>query len=140
MSAVRRLLAVAALSCGTVGFLSAPASAHAILLRTEPAPQTTVKTAPAAVRLHFSEPVEVAFGAVRVFDVDGHRVDSGRISRADGNREVVVPVHLGNGTYTVTWRVTSADGHPVHGGVGVFVGKPPTISAGGGKRGGPEGG
>lgn len=129
MPALRRLLAVAGLSCGALVAWAAPASAHAILLRTEPAPQTTVKTAPAAVRLHFSEPVEVAFGAVRVFDVNGKRVDPGTIHRADGNREVDVPVTLKNGTYTVTWRVTSADGHPVHGGFGFFVGNPSTISA-----------
>lgn len=129
MSALRRLAAVVGLSCGAVLLWASPASAHAILLRTEPSPQTTVKTAPAAVRLHFSEPVEVAFGAVRVFDVDGHRVDPGKISRADGNREVDVPVSLKNGTYTVTWRVTSADGHPVHGGFAFYVGNPSTISA-----------
>jgi copper transport protein len=129
MSASRRLLAAAGLSCGAVVAWAVPASAHAILLRTEPAPQTTVQTAPAAVRLFFSEPVEVAFGAVRVFDVDGNRVDPGRITRASGNHEVVVPVQLRNGTYTVTWRVTSADGHPVRGGFGFFVGSPSTISA-----------
>lgn len=129
MPALRRLLAVVGLSCGAVLAWSSPASAHAILLRTEPSPQTTVKTAPTAVRLHFSEPVEVAFGAVRVFDVNGHRVDPGKISRADGNREVDVPVSLKNGTYTVTWRVTSSDGHPVHGGFAFYVGNPSTISA-----------
>ena len=129
MSALRRLLAVGGLSCGAVLLWGSPASAHAILLRAEPSPQTTVKTAPTAVHLHFSEPVEVAFGAVRVFDVDGHRVDPGKISRADANREVLLPVSLKNGTYTVTWRVTSADGHPVHGGFAFYVGNPSTISA-----------
>ena len=109
---------------------AAPADAHAILLRTAPSPQTTVPRAPTAVQLFFSEPVEVTFGAVRVFDVDAHRVDQGRITRAAANREVVVPVRrLGNGTYTVTWRVVSADGHPVHGGFGFYVGAPSTISA-----------
>src|SRR5919199_1231202 len=126
----RRLLVAAALLCGATAVWAPPASAHAILLRTEPSPQTTVKTAPAAVRLYFSEPVEVAFGAVRVFNVDGHRVDPGTIRRADGNREVSVPVRLQDGTYTVTWRVTSADGHPVHGGFGFYVRNPSTISAG----------
>src|SRR5215210_3870773 len=110
MSARRRLVAAAVLSgaavWGMTAFGARPASAHAILLRTEPSPQTTVRTSPAAVRLHFSEPVEVAFGAVRVFDVDGRRVDPGRISLADGNRQVSVPTRLRDGTYTVTWRVT----------------------------------
>jgi copper transport protein len=109
---------------------AAPASAHAILLRTEPGSQTTVGPPPTAVKLHFSEPVEAAFGAIRVFDVDGHRVDSGELTLADGGREVDVPVRkLGNGTYSLTWRVVSADGHPVHGGFGFYVGAPSSISA-----------
>jgi methionine-rich copper-binding protein CopC len=41
----------------------APASAHAILLRTDPSPETTVTHPPPQVRLEFSESVEVAFGA-----------------------------------------------------------------------------
>src|SRR5438067_2328950 len=106
-----------------------PAAAHAVLLRTDPSPQTTVKNPPAAVHLVFSEAVEVAFGAVRVFDVDGKRVDKGKIQTANGRREVVVPASLPGGTYTVTWRVVSADGHPVHGGFQFYVGAPSTISA-----------
>ncbi|MEA2825607.1 MAG: copper transport protein [Actinomycetota bacterium] len=106
------------------------ASAHAILLRTEPSPQTTVDRPPPAVKLHFSEAVEAAFGAVRVYDVDGHRVDTGKLARVDGGREVDAAVpHLADGTYTVTWRVVSADGHAVHGGFGFYVGAPSTISA-----------
>ncbi|HEV7535182.1 MAG TPA: CopD family protein, partial [Acidimicrobiia bacterium] len=72
---------------------------------------------------------EVAFGAVRVFDVDGKRVDKGKIETAQGRRQLVVPASLPGGTYTVTWRVVSADGHPVHGGFQFYVGSPSTISA-----------
>jgi len=129
LPALRRVAAAGALLVVAVVLQASPASAHAILLRTEPAPQTTAKPAPDTVRLHFSEPVEVTFGAVRIFDVNGARIDSGTIRRTDGNREVVVPVDLKDGTYTVTWRVTSADGHPVRGGFGFFVGNPSTISA-----------
>jgi copper transport protein len=89
-----------------------------------------VKTSPAAVRLTFSESVEVEFGAVRVFDVNGHRVDKGDVTRSGGNRIVSVSVpELKDGTYTVTWRVVSADGHPVHGGFVFYVGAPSSISA-----------
>jgi len=111
-----------------VALWAGPASAHAVLLRTEPAPQTTVKAPPAEVRLVFSEAVEAAFGAVRVFDVDGKRVDKGKIETGNGRREVVVPASLPGGTYTVTWRVVSADGHAVHGGFQFYVGAPSTIS------------
>ncbi|HZQ77954.1 MAG TPA: copper resistance protein CopC [Acidimicrobiia bacterium] len=123
-----RALTGAALALAFLVAGAGPAAAHAVLLRTDPSPQSTVKTPPAAVHLVFSEPVEVAFGAVRVFDVDGKRVDKGKITTADGRREVVVPAGLPGGTYTVTWRVVSADGHPVHGGFQFYVGAPSTIS------------
>lgn len=130
MSAATRT-AVAVGMAVLMGLAAAPpASAHAILLRTEPSPQTTVKQSPTVVKLHFSEAVEATFGAIRVFDVDGHRLDSGKLSRTDADREVDVPVpKLKDGSYTVTWRVISADSHPVHGGFSFYVGAPSTISA-----------
>lgn len=130
MPAARRLAVSVGLAV-LMGLAAAPAaSAHAILLRTEPSPQTTVKQSPTAVKLHFSEAVEATFGAIRVFDVDGHRVDSGKLNRTDADREVDVPVpKLKDGSYTVTWRVISADSHPVHGGFSFYVGAPSTISA-----------
>jgi copper transport protein len=126
---VSRVLAGTVLVLAILMSTAGPASAHAVLLRTDPSPQTTVKAPPAAVHLVFSEAVEVAFGAVRVFDVDGKRVDKGKIQTTNGRREVVVPASLPGGTYTVTWRVVSADGHPVHGGFQFYVGAPSTISA-----------
>jgi len=105
MSRATRLAVSTALAFGLALAAAPAASAHAILLRTEPSPQTTVKQSPTAVKLHFSEAVEAAFGAVRLFDVDGHRVDSGKLSRADSDKEVDLPVpHLKDGSYTLTWR------------------------------------
>lgn len=37
--------------------------------------------------------------------------------------------HLANGTYTVTWRVVSSDGHAVRGGFVFYVGAPSAISS-----------
>src|SRR4051794_5451741 len=130
MSVLRRLGVAGAVVVAVLVVTVPAASAHAVLLRTDPSPQTTVQKPPTSVKLVYSEPVEVSFGAVRVFDVDANRVDTGSISRAQGGREVVVPVKpLDDGTYTVTWRVVSADGHPVHGGFTFYVGAPSTISA-----------
>ena len=71
----------------------------------------------------------MAFGAVRVFDVDGQRVDKGKIETGIGAPGVVVPASLPGGTYTVTWRVVSTDGHRISGGFQFYVGSPSTISA-----------
>jgi copper transport protein len=74
--------------------------------------------------------VEVAFGAVRLFDVDGRRVEAGALRRSERNRVISLPVpNLADGTYTVTWRVASSDGHPVFGGFDFYVGAPSAISA-----------
>ena len=98
-----------------------------MLLRSEPAPQSTVEPAPSRVRLEFSEPVETAFGAVRVYDVDGRRVDRGTVRRAGAL--VDAPVEdLADGTYTVSWRVLSSDGHRIRGGFVFYVTAPSTIS------------
>ena len=75
-----------------------------------------VAASPPAVEMVFSEPVEVAFGAIRVFNGFGERVDDGPASRPSGEAETVrvaLQPDLPKGTYTVSWRVVSADGHPI---------------------------
>jgi len=120
---------------GAVGVVvcsqASPASAHAVLLRTDPSPQTTVAVQPAALRLVFSEPVEAVFGGVRLFNVDGERVRTGEARHPETTRsELLVPVPtIGRGTYTVTWRVVSDDGHPVRGGFSFYVGAPSPVSS-----------
>ncbi|MDQ6909366.1 MAG: copper resistance protein CopC [Actinomycetota bacterium] len=87
---------------------ASPAGAHPILLQTEPTAQTTLPTAPPACALDFSEPVEAAFGALRVSDFKGKAVPAGPVTQAKDGHEVAVSLPpLTNGTYTVTWRVVS---------------------------------
>ena len=130
MSRPGRLLLTAALVAVGMGLLAGPAQAHAVLLRTDPTPQTTLAGPPGAVRLVFSEAVEVDPGGVRVYDVDGRRVDRGGPARSDGDRTVTVPLaRLAEGTYTVTFRAVSSDSHPVRGGFVFYVGRPSAVSA-----------
>ena len=66
----------------------------------------------------FGEPVEAAFGSVRVYDGDGDRVDRGSAEHPDGRGDAIavgLRGGLGDGTYTATYRVISADSHPVVG-------------------------
>ncbi len=112
--------AVAAVAASVAVLGAAPAaSAHAELITTEPANDSVVDTSPERVSLRFNEPVETAFGAVRVFDADARRVDEGRLERpAADTVGVALEPSLPRGTYTVTWRVVSEDAHPV---AGAFV-------------------
>jgi len=108
---------------------ASPAGAHPILLRTEPMSQTTLSSSPATIRLDFSEPVETAFGAIRVFGPDGKPADVGPVGHANEDHDVfVAPPPLKGGTYRVTWHVVSHDGHSVHGGFQFNVGAPSAIT------------
>ena len=121
----RRVIAVA-VCLAAVAMPVRPAEAHAIVRETIPAIDSTVPTSPARVVMRFNEPVELAFGAVRVYDTDGRRVDSGDAEHM-GNRQtigVALDDDLPHGTYTVTWRVVSADGHPIDEAFVFHVGAP----------------
>ncbi len=94
--------------------LPSMASAHAELSGTTPANETTIEEHPDEVTLTFTENVTTAFGAVKAYGPDGSRANRGEAT-ADGT-EVSVPIRSDEaGTYAVSWRVTSADGHPVKG-------------------------
>src|SRR3954452_17145905 len=126
----RRGMAMVVAVAGLAVLAASPASAHALLLRTEPAPQTTVAASPRVLSLFFSEAVEVSAGDVRLYDVDGKSVEVGAPHRTNGNSEVSVSLpHLDDGTYTVVWRAVSGDSHPVRGGFLFYVGHPSSISA-----------
>ncbi len=101
------------------------AGAHAVLLEAQPGDGTIVAESPPEVVLRFSEPVETALGAIRVFKADGTRVDDGSLTRP-GAQAVATGLRpdLPDGTYTVAWRVVSADSHPVRGAFVFHVGSP----------------
>lgn len=110
----------------------APVAAHATLERTSPERGVALERPPGEVVLGFDEAVEIAFGAVRVYDQRGDRVDGGSASHPGGRGEMVAVAlrdGLGEGTYIATYRVVSADSHPVAGGFVFSVGKAGTPSA-----------
>lgn len=101
----------------------ARAGAHAQLVTSEPERGARLATPPSQVVFRFDEPVEAAFGALRVFDPAGKRIDAGTLSRPAGDRTIATPIRArGDGVYTATYRVVSADGHPVSGGLTFTVG------------------
>jgi copper transport protein len=114
-------LAATVLVVGT----ASPAFAHAVLQETTPTAGQILDQPPNEVTLGFSEPVEVALGAIRVFDSNGRRLDIGDVSHPGGDQSRVqaeLP-DLGDDSYVVTWRVISADAHPVRGAFTFQVGQ-----------------
>ncbi|MEV0155105.1 copper resistance protein CopC [Micromonospora sp. NPDC050686] len=116
------LVAVVALLLAPAG----PASAHAVLVSSSPAGSAVVPEAPSEVVLTFSEPVRKVTGKIRVLAPDGSRADRGE-PKFDGT-VVTIPVDGSGprGTYLVSYRVISADSHPVSGALTYSVGAPST--------------
>ena len=115
-----RSVVVAALGIAAVAvFASAsPASAHATLESTSPEQGSEVQSSPAGVSLRFSEPVGIGPRAIQVLDAGGRRVDDGSPSHPAGRQDAVqvgLREQLPRGSYTVVWRVVSADSHPIAG-------------------------
>ena len=107
----RALMLVALLGLASTVF------AHGVLERTEPRGGSTLKTAPAQVRLQFTGAIEPAYSQVQVLDGGGRRVDLGD-SRVDPDTRTLLRVSLpalAPGRYKVAWRVLSIDSHVTEG-------------------------
>ncbi|MFC0533363.1 copper resistance CopC/CopD family protein [Phytohabitans kaempferiae] len=120
------LLALVAGAFAALALPAAPASAHAVLDSSNPIGNSVLQVAPAEVVLTFTESVRKVPDRVRVIGPDGKRVDRGDAS-FDG-RVVTISVEQtgARGTYLVSYRVISADSHPVSGGFTYSVGAPST--------------
>ena len=104
-----------------------PASAHDELISTDPAPSSTVATVPSAVTLTFAEPPLTLGMGVDVTGPAGSVSTGAPTLSGKVVRQAVQPGAQA-GSYTVRWRVTADDGHPVSGSF-TFVASAP--SAGG---------
>ena len=114
---MRRAAFLSGVALAAVLVTATPAGAHAELRSSVPANGATLQDAPRQIVLRFSQDVEITFGAVRVFDAQAGRVDDGRATHPDGDGKAVLVAlpRLADGSYVVTWRVVSADGHPARG-------------------------
>jgi copper transport protein len=94
--------------------------AHAALVGSQPADGATLDQAPAVLRLSFNEPVSPL--VVRLIGPSGEAVTPA--VRAENTSLTITPPPLPRGTHVLSWRVISADGHPVGGAVTFSVGAP----------------
>jgi copper transport protein len=106
----------------------AVANAHASLHLSEPPDGSVIAAAPASIKLHFSEPV--APMRLTMTTPDGSSIGLERFVVDGGVVEIRPPEGLAKGTYLVSWRVVSEDGHPVAGTVVFSIGQPQTASVG----------
>ena len=126
----RRVLVGLAIAC-LLGLLGpVVASAHALLISSNPQSGQTLGTGPGVVALEFSEPLNPRLSSASVTDPTG-RTWSGQVS---GSQEMRVPVQTNSqGTYTVDWTsVSLTDGHHISDSYTFAVGANPAGSPGSG--------
>lgn len=103
------------------------AFAHASLIGSDPADGALVMRAPATVTLTFNEPVAPL--TIRIVDAKGAPTTVTDIRR-DGTRLILTPPSIsGDGARIVSWRVMSADGHPVGGSLTFWIGQRGDVAA-----------
>jgi methionine-rich copper-binding protein CopC len=100
----------------TVLVLARPsgASAHSEYDHSEPTAGSTVATAPAAVKVWFTETVQLSGSSLKVTNAAGQQVDNKDVKldpTDDDHMILVVSLNPGlpAGTYKVAWKTTSAD-------------------------------
>ena len=131
MIAIRGFGLAVLLSAGVTAFALPPASAavgvrrHAHLTKSEPASDDTLSKSPAAIRLWFSEPVELPVTTVRLASAAGAKIALSTLARPDTGTAApvtaMVKAPLKAGAYVITWSTAAKDGHPATGTISFVV-------------------
>ncbi|WP_344690775.1 copper resistance CopC family protein [Blastococcus jejuensis] len=116
-----------------VGPGATAARAHDSLAGSSPAAGAVLPTPPADVTLEFAAPPQPLGTQVRVTGPDGTSASEGEPDVRGATVVQPLAEALPAGGYTVQWRVTSADGHPISGTFSfTATGGAPPVAAGAG--------
>src|SRR5699024_11320369 len=97
------------------------ASRAAELLSTTREEGAVLEDAPAEVVVTFNEPVQLLDGSIRLFPGDGEPIVLDA-SVSDARIVATFPSDADDGRYALSYRVVSADGHPISGAISFTVG------------------
>jgi copper transport protein len=115
-----RWFALLAVTLGWIAGTSA-AHAHASLLSTEPPAGAVLEAAPERIILVFNEPISPL--RLQLISAGGEPLVLSHVVQHDATLIAPLPATLGQGTHVLSWRVVSADGHPVGGTLVFSVGQ-----------------
>lgn len=116
--ATAKNLLVAALAVSALLIGAPTASAHSVVTGSDPTDGASIATGPEQVSVSFNEVPQSQFATLNVVGPDGNLWSKGD-PRIEGQSIVVDVGELGPvGDYTIAYRVTSADGHPISGTLG----------------------
>ncbi|MEU5700477.1 copper resistance CopC/CopD family protein [Streptomyces aurantiacus] len=133
--APRRATALVAL-LGTLSLIllggAASVSAHSAVRDTDPREGSVLRSAPREVTMTFTESVGITDDSLRVLSPENRRVNAGDTQHVPGHSDQVrvrLRDGLPDGTFTVAWRVVSADSHPIAGAFTFSIGEPSATTA-----------
>jgi hypothetical protein len=132
MIAIRTIGMVVLTTAGLAAFVPPTAPApeigvrrHTHLIKSEPASNDTLASSPRAVRLWFTEQVELAVTTVKLAGAAGAPIALAPVARPDAGQDAPVvallKTPLAAGAYVVTWSTAALDGHPAKGTFGFVV-------------------
>lgn len=101
-------------SAVTLVVAAGPAAAHDVLVSTTPANGATLAQTPSQIVLTFTDPA-LSIGTQMIVTGPAGPVTVPKARLVDNTVVQDLPGSSPAGHYTVLWRVTSADGHPVSG-------------------------
>ena len=116
------LLLLALSPLGQATGLLPTASAHALLMKSDPAANAILNAPPAQVKMWFSEDINPGTSRAVVVDTTNREVDNkdAHVSDDDSKEMIVTLPLLKAGTYVVVWRTQSADDGHITGGSFIF--------------------
>ena len=124
----RGLLRAAAIAlslavCAAVAHAATMVLLHASLLRSTPAANSHLAKPPETIRLVFSEQIVPELSQITLIRPGGSGTQLQVANDPHDVHTLVgrIPGQLAGGTYKVSWRVLSADGHPVGGSFGFSI-------------------
>jgi copper transport protein len=101
--------------------LAGIAGAHSSLISSVPEDGAVLSAAPSSYSLTFNEPVSPI--SLKLLKPEGTALALDRFALKDHTLEIAAPAALARGTYALSWRVISEDGHPVGGSVVFSIGE-----------------
>ncbi|XBH21316.1 copper resistance CopC family protein [Jonesiaceae bacterium BS-20] len=123
------LLAAFFLALALVVVSAQQAFAHDYLMASNPEDGATLEAQPSQVVLSFNNDIQKLGAQIVILDENETPIASGAPVVEGKNASYKVPEALGNGSFTVNWRVVSSDSHPIDGSISYTVEGEDEVSA-----------
>jgi len=96
---------------------------HNHLVKSTPGAGDTLAASPTEIRLWFNERPEIAFTSVTLLRSDSTKIVTIKAMATADSMEVSAPLPatLAPGSYLITWRTASRDGHAIRGTYGFSI-------------------